>query len=59
MRIAIIRGLFISAVVYYEGRVLVTSDDVIPTVEVDADDVATPTAANALISELFWLMKVQ
>ncbi|XP_045485748.1 uncharacterized protein LOC111000143 isoform X2 [Pieris rapae] len=46
------RGVYLACVVYQEERVLVTSEEFIPVVEVDE------TGPAALGSELHWLMKV-
>jgi hypothetical protein len=48
------RGLYISALIHCEGRILVTNDNIIPTVEVDSEQPTT----GGLYSDLYWLMKV-
>ena len=47
------RGLFVAALVHHEGRILVTGDDVIPMIDVDAE-----FSSAALNTDLYWLMKV-
>ena len=47
------RGVYLASVVYCEDRILVTSDDVIPIVEVDEN-----YSTASLNSDLHWMMKV-
>ena len=46
-------GVYMAAVVHHDGRILVTSEDVVPVVEVDTD-----FAATGLNADLHWLTKV-